>query len=356
MGCSIRDKRGGLNLTKFISSLKRFLKERPGLFHASKCLYRFIRGILSVPKMIVALISGLFFMFYKVFTDRETLYIVCSCGIGDTVFISTFVKAYKEKYQRTSVKLIVRKYQKDLLSMFPSLNGGVASTWLAKSLTSTMKFFQQNTWFNFKYGHMVLNFGWPHPCMLIGVKGIQMLDVYRQTVMRLPVDATLEFPEVKVSQEDLQKLQALFPTNAPSVLLMPYAKSLKMFDFSIWEQVARQLTDKGYAVFTNVGQGENVIAGTQPVTVGLREMLIIGNHINISCIAIRSGLCDLLAFTKIKMLVLYEKGWSEYDPNKQNRLDGMELPNKHILCAEIKPDEPVEKIAKYIVSSAMKQG
>lgn len=343
-------------MAKLISSLKRFLKECPILFYALKCLCRLIYGLLSVSKKIAELISGLLFVFYKVLSDRETLYIVCPYGIGDTVFVATFVKAYKQKYQRTSVKLIVKNYQKDLLSMFPSLNGGVASTWWAKSLEIAMKLFHKNTWFNFQYGHMVLDFGWPHPGMLIGMKGIQARDVYASTVMKLPVDAPLELPEVQASQEDLQKLQALFSANVPSVLLMPYAKSLKMFDFSIWEHVARKLMDEGYAVFTNVGQGETAIAGTQPFNGGLREMLIIGNHINISCISIRSGLCDLLAFTKMKMLVLYEKGHAYYDPKNQNRLDGMELPNQHILCAEIKTDESVEKIAEYIVSVAMKQG
>ena len=100
---------------------------------------------------------------------------------------------------------------------------------------------------------------------------------------------------------------------------MPYANSLALLSDSFWDKLVCLLKKAGYTVFTNVGsyRGERALAGTEPICKGLLETAIFCEGCD-AVISLRSGMCDLLAFSSAKLIVLnstetYFNNWNLRD-------------------------------------------
>ena len=89
------------------------------------------------------------------------------------------------------------------------------------------------------------------------------------------------------------------------VLISPYAKSVPLMPRYYFEKIAKSLVGKGYKVYTNCAGDEEVIDGTDPLKCSLEDLYGLAKEKEIKFIGLRSGICDLLALTDIKMYVLY---------------------------------------------------
>lgn len=97
--------------------------------------------------------------------------------------------------------------------------------------------------------------------------------------------------------------------NSKDVILAPYANSLPCFPLEFWERLVRALNAEGYKVYTNSnGDMEPEVAGTEPIFLPIREMPpALGKCA--AFIAIRNGLCDVLAEAECRKIILYpDKG------------------------------------------------
>lgn len=90
-----------------------------------------------------------------------------------------------------------------------------------------------------------------------------------------------------------------------SVVLIPYAKSVVNLSMVRWENIARVMKEKGYAVFSSVQDDEVPIEGT----ISLRNIPIRAMKRMVEkagCfISIRNGLCDILQEAKCRKILLY---------------------------------------------------
>jgi len=155
---------------------------------------------------------------------------------------------------------------------------------------------------------------------LIGRFGIGITDLLR-IVLDLPVDSLMAEPEVPLRSQ-LAAAERMRDMELPigrTVLLSPWAHSWRCrLPDEWWGDAVRHLTGKGYTVVTNVAnRGRSIdlrgsmeldsIPGTIPVDIPISEVIPFAEYCG-HFFGMRSGLCDLLARTQIKKLVVYPHG------------------------------------------------
>ena len=91
------------------------------------------------------------------------------------------------------------------------------------------------------------------------------------------------------------------------VILSPYAKSLPELTPLFWEMLADRLGRLGFSVYSNCANDFEIeVYGTERLEIGLDDLMYLLDQNEKSCfIGLRSGLCDVIGFTKGKKLVIY---------------------------------------------------
>ncbi len=315
-----------------------------------KLFFRLIKkallAIVCFPYHLVQLICAAWYLL-KMRRDPDCLFIVCPFGIGDTLFLASFMKEYKLHEGIGKVCFIVKQSHKDLPGMFSGVDKVIVSDREVKILRFFAKKTRKYTFGNFLYGHFILEPGWPEPGLLLGVNGVSLMDIYRRAVLRLPSDClpekgTLTMPEAALAEYDSQ-----FAGQKNVVVLMPNAITVERMDLSFWESLAKKLSDRGYMVYTNVlNVKEAPVNGTKQLILPLKEFFCLSRRYRWSCIALRSGICDLLAFSDIPCTVLYGSEDSYSAWNMKN----LKLPNKNIADITIQYDSDFSDTYKTILS------
>jgi hypothetical protein len=120
----------------------------------------------------------------------------------------------------------------------------------------------------------------------------------------LPFNAAISQP-IPISSYELDDSEQFLQKNSlrvgKTVLLAPEAQTLKMLPESWWKRLAISLENMGWGVLWNSPvTGVNSDAQIVPLRLVRGIAYLAG-----SAISLRSGLCDLLAFDPIKLIVLY---------------------------------------------------
>lgn len=90
-----------------------------------------------------------------------------------------------------------------------------------------------------------------------------------------------------------------------TVLLSPYANTTHGITDDAWIKLARDLTEEGYDVCTNVsGKDEKEIEGTRAVFIPYSMLIDFLDRAG-GFVGLRSGLCDIVSGSKAKKIVLY---------------------------------------------------
>ena len=117
----------------------------------------------------------------------------------------------------------------------------------------------------------------------------------------------------------------------------------------MWAQVVNELNNKGYTVCTNVAsKKEKAIKGTIPLFIPYKQLVPFLDEAGYF-IGIRSGICEVLASSTCKKIVLYKKG---FDWNGKDSLDYFSL-SKMGLCDAVEMEyyrKPFDKLAKSIIN------
>ena len=122
-------------------------------------------------------------------------------------------------------------------------------------------------------------------------------ETYSREVYHVPEDTVADCSQPAVQRGELR----LTPDD---IVLMPYANSTEMIPASFWTTFAALLKEKGYRVFSNIAPNEAPVEGTEPLQIPLDEVPYACEGCG-GCIAIRSGVCDLLAvFSQAKLFVI----------------------------------------------------
>lgn len=229
---------------------------------------------------------------------EDTFYIACPYGIGDTLGVASLVHAFKKENRVDRVCLIIKKGQGDLPNLFDSVDDKIVSDELVAICKDFSIFSGIRKCQNYLYGHIV-------------VEKIQYY-IFTDTLLS-------HYKELMCIDERSERERATFVRSNSldiyqnSVILMPHANTSKMLPISFWEKLAGKLVENGYVVYTNIkDETEYVISGTYAISKPLPDIPSFAEKCSL-VIALRSGICDLLAFSKTKMIVIVPTWFSFYD-------------------------------------------
>lgn len=92
-----------------------------------------------------------------------------------------------------------------------------------------------------------------------------------------------------------------------TVILSPYANTVKQLSLFDWDKIANKLIDMGYVVYTNIGSEYEIpIHNTLPLHIDIEDFPAVVEKAGFF-IGIRNGLCDFLIGNKAKKVVFFSK-------------------------------------------------
>lgn len=142
---------------------------------------------------------------------------------------------------------------------------------------------------------------------IMGYRGLHMVDFYLYSGFGLSSDTTADSP---VFEKDRDKIKRIFTEHGlqegKTVMLSPYSTGLEQFQIpdSFWEKIARICAAMGWSVCTNCAGEETPVAGTLPLCVGYAEIVPFLDRAGMF-IGIRSGLCDIVATSRCRKIILH---------------------------------------------------
>ena len=185
------------------------------------------------------------------------------------------------------------------------------------------------------------------------MRNINDLNFYEIYQYALFEDINNDYFQLPKFECDKFKIDSLFTQNGlipgKTVLIAPYSYTLPNISKKMWAQVVNELNNKGYTVCTNVAsKKEKAIKGTIPLFIPYKQLVPFLDEAGYF-IGIRSGICEILASSTCKKIVLYKKG---FDWNGKDSLDYFSL-SKMGLCDAVEMEyykKPFDKLAKSIIN------
>lgn len=111
-----------------------------------------------------------------------------------------------------------------------------------------------------------------------------------------------------------QKYERMGVVEGKTVILAPYAYSVKNLPEFFWEEIAEHLREKGYRVFVNVNESkevnlfDNIPSIVFPFSEAKALLTYAGNFLSL-----RSGLCDIVSLIPCKQIILYPEEMQPID-------------------------------------------
>jgi hypothetical protein len=128
---------------------------------------------------------------------------------------------------------------------------------------------------------------------------LSFIDFYRCAVYGLPPDTEPVKPVKLLPFDNTVGMQ-----KGSSVIIAPYTKSVTGPSVSYWEALVKRYIQDGIAVYTSVLGDEKPIAGTQPLTLPLNQMIAAVEYAG-HFVGVRSGLCDIIYSAECKKTVVF---------------------------------------------------
>ncbi|GHV21919.1 hypothetical protein FACS189494_07990 [Spirochaetia bacterium] len=142
---------------------------------------------------------------------------------------------------------------------------------------------------SFRFGGVILN----------------MLEMYKYQMFKLPENAEIQHPKLKPDNETIKKI---FSENklitGKTVVLSPSSRTTIGFSDTFWRQLGRALQGRGFIVCTNVVGTEQPILGTIPISFSFQDSEGVLKKAGLF-IGIRSGFCDVICNAECKKIILY---------------------------------------------------
>ena len=295
---------------------------------------------------------------YEIFCETlkdspDTGMIISPANLGDTVFIATLSKAYKEKHGLKKLLIAAKQRQAEAVQWFEGVDDVLGledeeMLYLRVYFTISRNFYSHGI----RYGHIpcYVDANYPGTFFHIppGFEGIPLIRVWEKRILDLPENSptcNICVPEGVSAKQNAEKYEK-------AVLIAPAAFTNKGIPESFWKKLTRAILDKGYDVYCNSGglYYDKIIDGTKELVLGTQELILnapLFKHV----VAVRSGFTDLVVKTSARLSVIH-LGGSEGAPIRVeygSRLDDvrdlgrMEDVFPVVYCAE-REDELIQTI------------
>ncbi|WP_283680823.1 hypothetical protein [Parablautia sp. Marseille-Q6255] len=241
---------------------------------------------------------------------KKQEFFLCSRGIGDTVVFLSKLHDYKTWYPKNAIHLILQENHRIIAEGYKKYidsehyeKGNVIGI---MDRLANQKMLPRNI-------HFILP---PDGEQLLGYKDLSICDLVNIS-MGIP-DTALTYEQPQFSwkpdrKEEIIKQYHLL--EGKTVILAPYAVSVPLISKDLWNQLVEHYHKKGFQVLTNVkDNSEYPLDGTEGISLRLDEMYLATEYGGYF-VGLRSGLCDLLAYSKCCMTVVYpankSKDWRD---------------------------------------------
>lgn len=225
--------------------------------------------------------------------------------LGDTYLICIYIKAYLRN--KKIEKYVFLLCGNTAINMLKSI--GYTEIYELNNQEENANVLSYLKLYDFKRdGVITLFYDISHTQIIAGLmqyQNISMLEGYR---IWLDVNKNEEicFPQFEYKNEDIDSVVHRFNIEKNNtVIVAPYAKSLKLLNFKFWEKLCTRLLNKGFKVFTNVSNDmEKAILGTEAIKFDMKIAQVILEKAGYF-IGLRSGFCDVVCNTECKKIILY---------------------------------------------------
>lgn len=225
-------------------------------------------------------------------------YFLCNRGIGDTVFFLSLLKEYYElNKKKEQINIIIPINQKPVADAYSKYINQVIIV-KKKTLKNMIhaannNLLPQNIKFILPKGSMEF----------LGYKGLSIWDLQCIT-LNLPEIGSYVKPQFTDSAE-LKQIYRKYHSFHKILIIAPFAVSVSGINSDLWKRVVRIYKKNGYEIFTNTSTSKELpIEDTTKLKVGIDTIFNMCEN-GAEFIGLRSGLCDLLAFSICKMTVIY---------------------------------------------------
>lgn len=242
----------------------------------------------------------------KICKSKDTIYFLCSRGIGDTILFCTLLPEYKIRNANQRIALIVSDRHAEIVKWFEEFYDELIL--VDKNKIDWLNYNQLS-----RFYYSAPNFHYILPIKgisALGYRDINLLDLFKIELSLDPdTKPTIPLFEKRKSNDSVDKLVNTFIEKngierGKGVILAPYSYSVKSTPLQFWNRLVDSLHSNGFKVITNVQKGERPLPNTIEFNGKLNEICLLARHCGYA-VSNRSGLCDLLALLKIKLVVVY---------------------------------------------------
>ena len=220
-------------------------------------------------------------------SKRKELYIVCPYGIGD-ILVGVLL-ADKINKNKNKLIFLFRDNYSSLSKVLENAGEVIFDSILSKEVERDIILKQKFHGKNYIYGHFPKR---KDGSILFGLNVNEYVwQDYCVYVYGVKKDSLFHIVDTSECEKNLIKSQ--------KIIICPYAYSTGTLPMEFWEKLTTALMERNYMIYTNVSQTEKEVVGTKRLECSLSEIIDEANKSKL-VIAMRSGICDLLA---IKSLV-----------------------------------------------------
>jgi hypothetical protein len=269
---------------------------------------------------------------YLCIKKKNYSYIVMPFGIGDSIYVSGYIESFIKYHSISKMIVLLKKSHLFFVSSFIN-NKNVSLISYSNFLISCIAiFFKHTKNKNLYYGHFS-----DFNIVTKNQENLSISQRYAKYVLAIPHQSNFVFPILNFSKLDLQNILKKYPglTNR-SVLIFPESRSIKSVENDFWVSIINILREKDYSIFINkISKDVNYsIMNKFLIDISIKEIMILA-YFNIVTVyfSSRSGICDLLSFLKVNLIIVYleektKKYWSLSDFTKTKEF----LLNSNILA------------------------
>lgn len=242
-------------------------------------------------------------------------------------------------------------------SLFTIHNVEIFSLEEFKNLYNLLMFDSQA---NCKMEHLHYHVIHRHTAFLKYIEGIHGFNLFSQTLAYLNIESKQELTMPKFADDD-KYIKKIFDDNAlipgKTVLLVPYAKSVRSISLLFWNKLARKLVDYGFSVCTNTtGPMEPPVANTTGVFIPFPNSVPFLEMAG-ATIGLRSGFQDVTNTAKCLKITLYPENnykrsivWSTNE--SYSLTDMYNQPNQYDLIYSFENEESLlQEIVERVIDS-----
>lgn len=234
----------------------------------------------------------------------DVYYFLSPCGLGDSLCLIGLKKEI-EKQLKGKVHFIIKPSHMIVAQLYDTKDYVIASFDKASLFSFALKTPKP------ELGKIFVAHPDFHPW---AKKFVQEMKEHREHLtflswykdfLKLPTTASFSKPfKYPVLSQRLKEKLAQYGPLEKIVLLLPEANSVPPLSPRFWEKLAHNFLNKGYIVVSNITKEECLIKGVPNIPLNLEEVIMLATYCH-EVHALRSGLCDLIAFAPNRKLYVY---------------------------------------------------